>query len=65
MDGNPEVRRFFSIATGDSAAEDTPATRRHAPRKLSVIFIVIFSTMTVSRAHYCQRLDFVEDKHIS
>src|SRR5579864_196384 len=38
MDGSPEVRRFFSIACGPAA--DTPATRRHAPRTASAIFMI-------------------------
>jgi hypothetical protein len=41
MDGSAEVRRFFSICV-EELVEDTPATRRHAPRTASVIFIMVF-----------------------
>lgn len=41
MEGRPDVRRLFSIAV-DELSADTPATRRHAPRTASVIFIVVF-----------------------
>src|SRR5579872_2023704 len=54
MEGSPEVRRLFSIAV-DGLAADTPATRRHAPRTASVIFIMCvlcsnFSAGTVDQS---------------
>jgi hypothetical protein len=42
MDGKLEVRRFFSVPCS-KRAEDTPATRRQAPRTASPIFIIVFS----------------------
>src|SRR5579862_994538 len=39
MDGNAKVRRFFSICI-EELPEDTPATRRQAPRTASVIFMM-------------------------
>jgi hypothetical protein len=41
MDGNAEVRRLFSICIKE-LPEDTPATRRQAPRTASVIFMMFF-----------------------
>src|SRR5580704_8782920 len=42
IEGNGNVRRFFSAFPKD-AAEDTPAIRRKAPRNVSLIFIKLFS----------------------
>jgi hypothetical protein len=42
IEGSAEVRRFFSIPAGE-AAEDTPTTRRKAPRTASVIFMMFYS----------------------
>ena len=40
MDGNPTVRL---LASGFPALIDTPAIRRIAPRKTSVIFMIVLS----------------------
>jgi hypothetical protein len=43
MDGNGNVRRFFSAFTSeDEEAADTPAIRRTAPRNVSLMFIRLF-----------------------
>jgi hypothetical protein len=42
IEGNGNVRRFFSAVARDEPA-DTPAIRRIAPRNVSLIFIKLFS----------------------
>src|SRR5579859_7327415 len=49
MEGKAEVRRrLVNISSeGAPAPEDTPGTRRQAPRTASVIFIKLFSCRTI------------------
>jgi hypothetical protein len=40
IDGSAEVRRLFVNCSSVGTLADTPAIRRHAPRKLSLIFMM-------------------------
>jgi hypothetical protein len=47
MEGNGNVRRFFSaVASEEDEAADTPAIRRRAPRNDSLMFIVFVSNIS-------------------
>src|SRR5579872_1249490 len=66
MDGSADVRRLFAICIAEFP-EDTPATRRQAPRTASVIFMIVYAL----RAHVgtaalgCARRAKLDNVHVA